>query len=146
MQATIRWIDNVAFEATSGSAHRIVLDGAPEHGGQNLGIRPMEAMLIGLGGCSAFDVVTMLRKGRQEITGCVVELSAERADTIPSVFTNVTMKYVITGRGVSTARVTRAVELSAEKYCSASAMFRDAGVRLTHTFEVLESGDDPSPR
>lgn len=142
MQATIRWIDNVAFEARSGSGHHIVLDGAPEYGGKNTGMRPMEAMLIGLGGCSAFDVVTMLKKGRQEITACVVELTAERADSIPSVFTDVTIKFVVTGRGVSTARVARAVELSSQKYCSASAMFREAGVRLTHTFEVLETNEE----
>ena len=141
MQATIKWLDSVAFEASSGSGHSLVLDGSPEHGGRNAGIRPMEAMLIGLGGCSAFDVVTMLKKGRQEITGCVVELEANRADAIPSVFTDITMKYVVTGRGVSTNRVARAVELSAEKYCSASAMLREAGVRLTHTFEVRETTD-----
>ncbi len=142
MQATIRWLDDVAFEAASGSGHHIVLDGAPEQGGRNAGIRPMEAILIGLGGCSAFDVVTILKKGRQEITECVVELEANRAQSIPSVFTDISMKYVVTGRGVSIARVARAVELSAEKYCSASAMLRAAGVRLTHTFEVLETGDD----
>ena len=141
MQATIRWLDHVAFEAESGSGHHIVLDGAPEHGGRNTGIRPMEAMLIGLGGCSAFDIVTMLTKGRQEITGCVVELEANRAEAIPSVFTDISMHYVVTGRGVSRARVARAVELSSEKYCSASAMLRGAGVRLTHTFEVAETGD-----
>ena len=146
MQATIRWLDEVAFEAASGSGHHIVLDGASEHGGRNSGIRPMEAMLIGLGGCSAFDVVTMLRKGRQAITECVVELEANRADSIPSVFTDITMKYVVTGRRVSTSRVARAVELSSQKYCSASAMLREAGVRLTHTFEVRESGDDRNPR
>ena len=99
-------------------------------------------MLIGLGGCSAFDVITILRKGRQEITGCVVELAGARADSIPSVFTDITMKYVVTGRGVSIARVARAVALSSEKYCSASAMFREAGVRLTHTFEVVEASDN----
>lgn len=141
MQATIKWLDGVAFEASSGSGHSLVLDGSPEHGGRNAGIRPMEAMLVGLGGCSAFDVVTMLRKGRQRITGCVVELEASRAESIPSVFTDITMKYVVTGRGVSTNRVARAVDLSAEKYCSASAMLREAGVRLTHTFEVRETAD-----
>ena len=138
MHATIRWRDAVAFEAESESGHRVVLDGAPDHGGRNTGMRPMEAMLIGLGGCSAFDVVTMLKKGRQEITDCVVELQATRADAIPSVFTEITMKFVISGRAVSAKRVGRAVELSAEKYCSASAMLRDAGVRLHHTFEVVE--------
>ena len=138
MRATIRWLDAVAFEAESESGHRVTLDGAPDHGGRNTGMRPMEAMLIGLGGCSAFDVVTMLKKGRQEITDCVVELQATRADAIPSVFTEITMKFVVSGRRVSPKRVGRAVELSAEKYCSASAMLRDAGVRLHHTFEVVE--------
>lgn len=137
MQTTIRWVDKVTFEATTGSGHTLVLDGAPEQGGNNAGIRPMEAMLVGLGGCSAFDVVTMLRKGRQDITDCVVELSGQRADSIPSVFTDVTMKYIVTGHQVDTNRVARAIELSFEKYCSASAMFRYAGVRLTHTFEVV---------
>ena len=124
MEARIKWLDGVSFEATSGSGHRVVLDGAPEHGGQNAGIRPMEAVLIGMGACSAFDVVAILKKARQPVSDCVVELEADRAEDVPKVFTQVRMRFVVSGTGLKPAAVERAVNLSAEKYCSATAMMR----------------------
>ena len=140
MKARIKWLEAVAFEGESGSGHRVVLDGAPEHGGRNAGLRPMEAMLIGAGACSAFDVVTILKKSRQPVDDCVVELDAERADAVPGVFTAIDMKFVVSGRGLSERSVARAVRLSAEKYCSATAMLRAGGVTVTHRFEVVETG------
>ena len=140
MKARIKWLEAVAFEGESGSGHRVVLDGAPEHGGRNGGLRPMEAMLIGAGACSAFDVVTILKKSRQPVGDCVVELDAERADAVPGVFTAIDMKFVVSGRGLSERSVARAVRLSAEKYCSATAMLRAGGVTVTHRFEVVETG------
>ena len=124
MKARIKWNENVSFVAESGSGHAILIDGAPEHGGRNLGIRPLEAMLMGLGACSAFDVVQILKKSRQPINDCIVELDAQRADSIPAVFTHIHMQFVIRGQGLNPARIARAVELSVEKYCSASAMLR----------------------
>ena len=138
MKARIKWLEAVAFVGESGSGHGVVLDGAPEHGGRNVGIRPLEAMLIGAGACSAFDVVTILKKSRQPVRDCVVELDAERADTVPSVFTTIDMKFVVTGRALSEKSVERAVRLSAEKYCSATAMLRAGGVAVTHRFEIVE--------
>ena len=124
MKARIKWNENVSFVAESGSGHAILIDGAPEHGGRNLGIRPLEAMLMGLGACSAFDVVQILKKSRQPINDCIVELDAQRADSIPAVFTHIHMQFVIRGQGLDPARIARAVKLSVEKYCSASAMLR----------------------
>ena len=126
--------------AESGSGHGLVLDGSPEHGGRNLGPRPMEAVLMGTGTCSAFDVVSILRKARQDVTDCVVELQAERADAIPAVFTKVSMRFIVTGHALSERSVERAVSLSAEKYCSATAMLRAAGVEVEHSFEIREDG------
>ncbi len=139
MRATVRWLDAVAFVGESGSGHGIVLDGAPEHGGRNVGLRPMEAVLLGIGACSAFDVVTILAKSRERVTDCRVELEAERADTVPKVFTRIELRFVVEGRDLKPAKVRRAVELSAEKYCSATAMMRAAGVEVTHSFEIVES-------
>ena len=139
MRARVKWIENVTFVAEAGSGHAIVLDGAPEHGGRNLGIRPMEAVLIGTGACSAFDVVSILRKSRQSISDCQVELSAERAEEPPRVFTSIHMHFVVTGAGLKESQVKRAVELSAEKYCSATAMLRPK-VRVTHDYEVVDTG------
>ena len=137
MKARIKWVEKVTFLAESGSGHAVVLDGAPEAGGRNLGVRPMEMLLMGLGGCSAFDVVLILRKGREEVSDCVVELEAERAETDPKVFTRIHMHYKVAGRGLAPAKVERAIKLSAEKYCSASAIMAKTAV-ITHDWEVIE--------
>ncbi len=115
------------------------MDGAPEAGGQNLGVRPMEMVLLGLGGCTAFDVIEILRKGRQNIEDCVVELEARRAEDMPKVFTHIHAHFVITGCGLDESKVARAIQLSAEKYCSASAMLGKTA-EITHDFEILERG------
>ena len=138
MKASLKWLGEVSFEATSGSGHRIVLDGAPEHGGRNAGIRPMEAMLIGMGACSAFDVVSILKKARQAVSDCVVELEADRAAEPPKVFTQVRMRFVVTGKNLRPAAVERAVTLSAEKYCSATAMLRPT-VDIRHEVQIVEA-------
>jgi putative redox protein len=137
MKARIKWVEKVTFLAESGSGHAVVLDGAPDDGGRNLGVRPMEMLLMGLGGCSAFDVVLILRKGREDVTDCVVELEAERAETDPKVFTRIHMHYRVTGRRLAPAKVERAIKLSAEKYCSASAIMAKTAV-ITHDWEVIE--------
>lgn len=137
MKARIKWVEQASFVAESGSGHALLLDGAPDHGGRNLGIRPMEAVLIGLGGCTAFDVVAILKKSRQAVTDCVVELSAERADVAPKVFTRIRMTYRIRGRKLGEPQVKRAVNLSAEKYCSATAMLRNS-VEITHDYVIEE--------
>jgi len=129
MQARVKWLDHMSFVAESGSGHSIVLDGSPDHGGRNLGIRPMESVLIGLGGCSAFDVVLMLKKARQNVLDCEVVLEAERADEVPAVFTKIEMVYRIDGIGLSEKQVNRAVSLSTEKYCSVSKML-EASVEI----------------
>ena len=137
MKARIKWVEKVTFLAESGSGHAVVLDGAPDAGGRNLGVRPMEMLLMGLGGCSAFDVVLILRKGREEVSDCVVELEAERAETDPKVFTCIHMHYKVTGRALAAAKVERAIKLSAEKYCSASAIMAKTAV-ITHDWEVID--------
>ncbi len=138
MRARLKWLGAVCFEAESGSGHRIVVDGAPEHGGRNAGLRPMEAVLIGVGACSAFDVVSILKKARQAVSDCVVELEADRADDPPKVFTQVRMRFVVTGKGLRRSAVERAVTLSAEKYCSATAMLRPA-VDIRHEIEIVDA-------
>jgi putative redox protein len=137
MQATVKWVDGVMFVGETGSGHAVVMDGPPDHGGRNMGIRPMEMLLLGVGGCSSFDVVQILQKGRNDIIGCVAEVSAERVDAIPSVFSKIHLHFIITGRHLKAAAVERAVKLSAEKYCSASIMLGKA-VEITHDFEVIE--------
>ena len=137
MRATVKWLDGAAFVGESGSGHAMVIDGAPAAGGRNIGPRPMEMMLIGLGGCSAFDVVLILRKSRQAVTDCRVELEAERADTAPRVFTRIHMVFVVSGKALRESAVRRAVDLSAEKYCSATAMLR-ASVEITHEYRIEE--------
>jgi putative redox protein len=137
MKASVRWIDEVAFEASSESGHRVVLDGPPDQGGANRGARPMELVLMGLGGCTAFDVVTILRKARQDVTACRAELSAERAQSTPAVFTRIHVHFVVQGRDLREPQVKRAIELSASKYCSASLMLERGGVEITHDYEIL---------
>ena len=122
MQGRIKWVEGRTFVAESGSGHGLVVDGPAEHGGRNLGPSPMELVLLGTGCCTAFDVLDILKKSRQAVTDCWVELDAERAAEQPRVFTRITMRFVVTGRGLSRTAVERAVELSAEKYCSASIM------------------------
>ena len=138
MQATVKWVDGVMFVGETGSGHAVVMDGPPDHGGRNMGIRPMEMILLGVGGCSSFDVVQILQKGRNNIVNCVAEISAERVDTVPSVFSKIHLHFVVSGRDLKAAAVERAVKLSAEKYCSASIMLTKAGVEITHDFEVIE--------
>lgn len=135
MQARVKWLDHMSFVAESGSGHSIVLDGSEEHGGRNLGIRPMESVLIGLGACSAFDVVLMLKKARQNVSDCQVLLEAERADAVPAVFTSIEMVFLVDGTDLSEKQVTRAVSLSAEKYCSVAKML-EGTVEITHRVEI----------
>lgn len=129
------------FVGESGSGHAVVIDGPPEAGGRDLGIRPMELVLSGLGACTAFDVVSILKKSRQKVTDCRVELDAERADEVPKVFTRIHIHFVITGQDLKAAAVERAIELSAEKYCSATIML-SASVEISHDFEIVEAGSD----
>ncbi|MFY0665428.1 MAG: OsmC family protein [Natronospirillum sp.] len=137
MQAKVRWDGDVRFVATSGSGHEVVMDGSPEHGGKNAGARPMELLLLGLGGCTSFDVMLMLQKSRQQVTDCVAELTAERADTVPAVFTRIHVHFTVTGHDLKDSHVKRAVQLSAEKYCSASIMLEKGGVEITHDYEIV---------
>lgn len=139
MKATIRWMQDAMFLGESGSGHTVVMDGPESSGGRNIGIRPMEMLLLGLGGCSAFDVVTILRKSRVDVSGCVAEVDAVRADAIPAVFEKIHLHFIVSGRGMEEAKVKRAVDLSAEKYCSASIMLARAGVEITHDFEVRQA-------
>ncbi|MFL0810547.1 MAG: OsmC family protein [Agarilytica sp.] len=139
MQATVSWNEGVCFEGKSGSGHTVTMDGPPDHGGQNKGVRPMEMLLLGLGGCASFDVLSILQKSRQKVSACYAELEAERADAVPSVFTKITMKFVVTGENLKESQVARAVSLSAEKYCSASIMLEKAGVEIEHAYEVREA-------
>jgi putative redox protein len=138
MQATVKWVDGVMFVGESGSGHAVVMDGPPDHGGRNMGVRPMEMLLLGVGGCSSFDVIQILEKGRHQVTACVAELTAERVDAVPSVFSKIHLHFVVSGHDLKVAAVERAVKLSAEKYCSASIMLGKAGVEITHDFEVIE--------
>lgn len=137
MQARVKWVEDVAFLGESGSGHSVVMDGAADAGGRNLGPRPMEMLLLGLGGCSAFDVVLILKRGRQQVTDCEVFIDADRAATDPKVFTEIRMRYVVTGHGLDARKVARAVNLSAEKYCSASAIMNKTA-HITHTIEIVE--------
>jgi len=138
MKARIKWVENVCFVGESETGHAVVLDGAPDAGGRNLGMRPMEMLLIGMGACTSFDVVTILKKSRQPVTDCVAEIDATRADEVPKVFTKIHVHFVVTGKGLNPSQVERAVKLSAEKYCSASIMLGKAA-EITHDFEIVEA-------
>ncbi|HEX9390612.1 MAG TPA: OsmC family protein [Usitatibacteraceae bacterium] len=138
MKARIKWVENVAFVGETESGHALVMDGSPDAGGRNLGPRPMETVLIGTGACSAFDVIHILKKGREPVSDCVVELSADRAGTDPKVFTRIHFHFVVTGKGLDPGKVSRAISLSAEKYCSASAMLAKTA-EITHDFKIIES-------
>ncbi len=137
MKARIRWTGGVSFSADAGSGHTVTMDGAPESGGQNKGPRPMELVLMGMGGCTAFDVVHILRKSRQDIADCVAEIDADRAATDPKVFTRIHVHFVVSGRNLDPKKVAHAIELSASKYCSASIMLGKTA-RITHDYEVIE--------
>jgi putative redox protein len=139
MKARIKWLEGVAFVGESGSGHAIVMDGAPEGGGRNMGPRPMETVLIGTGGCTAYDVVHILKKGRAAITDCAVEIDAERAPDDPKVFTRIHFHFVVTGKDLKPQQIERAIQLSAEKYCSASIMLGKTA-SITHDFELKETG------
>lgn len=141
MKASIRWAGAVRFEATAGSGAELTLDGPPESGGVNAGARPMELVLLGVGGCASYDVIHILKKGRHDVTDCVCTLDAERAPEPPKVFTRIHMHFVVTGRDLSDKAVARAVQLSAEKYCSASIMLSRGGVDIVHTHEVVQAGE-----
>jgi len=137
MKARVRLSEGVSFVAESGSGHALVIDGAPDAGGRNLGPRPMELVLMGTAACSAFDVVLILRRGRQDITDCIADAEAERAETDPKVFTRIHMHFKLKGRNLDPEKVRRAIELSAGKYCSASAMLAKTA-EITHDFEIAE--------
>jgi putative redox protein len=138
MKVRIKWLENVSFVAESESGHALVMDGAPEGGGRNLGPRPMETVLMGTGGCTAYDVVHILKKSRAPVTDCVVQIDAERATEDPKVFTKIHLHFVVTGKGLKPQVVERAIELSAEKYCSASIMLAKTAT-ITHDFEIVEA-------
>lgn len=138
MKARIKLTEGMTFVAESGSGHALVVDASPDVGGRNLGARPMELVLMGTGACSAIDVVHILRKARQPVTDCVVELDAERAEKDPKVFTRITLRYLVSGRGLDAAQVERAVKLSKEKYCSATIMLA-ATAQIDYTVEVREA-------
>lgn len=138
LNASVKWIDGAALVAESGSGHAVVLDGPPDHGGRNIGMRPMEMLLISVGACSSIDVISILQKSRQEVTDCEVKLEADRADAVPAVFTKIRMHFIVKGRDLKDSYVRRAVDLSAEKYCSASIMLGKADVEISHTYEIVE--------
>jgi putative redox protein len=139
MKGRVKWVQDRTFLGESGSGHSAVMDGAPEAGGRNLGIRPMEMVLLGMGGCTAFDVIDILLKGREPVEDCEVLLDADRAPEIPKVFTKIHVRYVVTGRGLNPAKVERAVKLSAEKYCSATLMLAKTA-EITHEIEIVDKG------
>ena len=137
MKATVKWVGEAQFLAESASGHNVLMDGPPDHGGRNLGPRPMEMLLMGMGGCTAIDVVNILRKARQDLRGCELEIEATRADSDPKVFTTIHVHFIVTGRELAAKQVERAIQLSAEKYCSASIMLGQTA-KITHSFEIRE--------
>ena len=138
MKARVKWLDHMSFVGETGSGHSVVMDGAPDSGGRNLAARPMEMVLVGMGGCTAFDVVMILQRARQPITDCIVEIEAERAEEVPKVFTKIHAHYIIKGKGLSEKQVEKAVKLSAEKYCSVSIMLAETA-DITHDYEIIET-------
>jgi len=138
MQARVKWVQDATFIGESGSGHAVVMDGPPDHGGRNLGVRPMEMLLLGMGGCTAFDVVHILKKSRQPVTDVVTEIEAERADEEPKIFTKIHVHFIVTGNGLDDKRVSRAVSLSADKYCSASIMLGKTA-DISHDYEIREA-------
>ncbi len=137
MKARVKWVQDRTFLGESGSGHSMVMDGDPAGGGRDLGIRPMEALLLGMGGCTAYDVVDILEKSRQEVEDCAIEIEAERAEEIPKVFTKIIVHYIVTGRNLDPKKVERAVHLSAETYCSASIMLGKTA-EIIHDIEIVD--------
>jgi putative redox protein len=137
MKCRVKWLDHMSFVGESDSGHSVVMDSGPASGGRDLGIRPMEMLLLGLGGCTSIDVVSILHKSRQQISDCEVEIEAERAADVPKVFTKIHVHFIVSGRGLDPVKVARAVELTSTKYCSASLMLGKAA-EITHDFEVVE--------
>jgi putative redox protein len=137
MKATIKWVDGAMFIGESGSGHSVVMDGPEEIGGRNMGVRPMEMLLLGLGACSSVDVISILNKARQQVSHCEAQVNATRADAIPAVFESIHLHFTVRGKALDEAKVKRAVELSAEKYCSVSIMLQKAGVAMSHDYEIL---------
>ncbi len=137
MKTRVKWLDNMSFVGESASGHSVVMDGPPEAGGRNIGIRPMEMLLLGLGGCSSFDVVMILQRSKQDLIDCEVEIEAMRAETEPKVFTKIHLHFIVKGKNLSEAKIKRAIELSAEKYCSASIMLGKVA-EMTHDYEVIK--------
>ncbi len=137
MTARVKWVEQRTFLGESGTGHTVVMDGAPDAGGRDLGVRPMEMLLLGLGGCTAFDVIDILQKGREPVDDLWIEISGERAETIPKVFTKIRLRYVVVGKGLNHDKVDRAVKLSAEKYCSATIML-GASAEITHEIDIRE--------
>lgn len=138
MKAEVKWLGGRAFEGTPGSGHSVIMDSSPDFGGEDRGIRPMEMMMLGMGGCTSIDVMNILEKSRQDVTGCVAEISAERAETEPKVFVRMHVHFKVTGRNLEPKRIERAIQLSAEKYCSASIMLGKTA-EITHDFEIIEA-------
>jgi len=138
MKSRVKWVENVCFMAESGSGHAIIMDGAPDIGGKNLGPRPMEMLLMGTGGCTSVDVIMILQKSRQDVVDCEVEIEAERAEDHPKVFTKIHMHFTVKGRNLKPEVVDRAIKLSAEKYCSASIILGKTA-QMTHDFEIVEA-------
>ena len=137
MKARIKWVEAVSFLGETGSGHAVLMDGPPEGGGRNLGPRPMEMVLLGTGGCTTYDVIHILKKGRADVRDCAVEIDSERADSDPKVFTKIHFHFIVTGKGLKPEVVKRAIDLSAEKYCSASIMLGKMA-DITHDFEIIE--------
>lgn len=139
MRAKIQWVDDVHFTAEADSGHTISIDGPPDAGGKNAGTRPMELMLMGVGGCTSFDVVNILAKARQKVTHCVTQITAERADEVPQVFEKIHIHFEIAGENLDEKKIERAIKLTGEKYCSASILMQRAGVEVTHSYELLDA-------
>ena len=137
MKMRVKWVEGVSFLAETETSHAILMDGAPEGGGRNLGPRPMETVLAGTGGCAGYDVVTILRKARQAVTDCVIEVDADRAAQDPRVFTRIHFHFIVSGRNLDPRQVERAIHLSADKYCSASIMLGKTAA-ITHAYEIVE--------
>ena len=144
MKVRTKWVEGVSFAAESGSGHAILIDGAPEAGGRNRGMRPMELVLLGAAACTAFDLVLILKKARQPIADCTVEAEAERADVVPRVFTRIHLKYTVAGHGLDPARVERAVKLSKDKYCSATQMLAKTA-EITYEIVIVDGDRVPAP-
>ena len=143
MECTVRWGAGMTFVAETGSNHLVTMDGAPDGGGRNLAPRPMEIVLAGTGGCTAYDVVLILKRGRHAVSGCSVKLQADRADVDPKVFTRIHFAFTVTGRNLPRAAVERAVQLSHEKYCSASAMLEKTA-ELTFSVDIVDTQEAPA--